>query len=95
MADSPVDTALAETLAEVLESCLPDDNGEYDDDTPLVLANVIARLRALASVPARSPDGWQEFRCAHSHRWQSEDKPTRCPVCNTSTFRSAGDGDEQ
>lgn len=53
----PVDTALAEMLAETLESCLPDENGEYDDDTPLVLANVIARLRAPAAVPARSPDG--------------------------------------
>jgi hypothetical protein len=41
-----------------------------------------------AITPLRGPvKGWTVWICAHTHRWQSEDKSTRCPVCGTTTFK--------
>jgi hypothetical protein len=30
---------------------------------------------------------WHEYECAHEHRWWSAPTSTRCPVCNTSTYK--------
>lgn len=40
------------------------------------------------TVPAvRRAFGWKQWICANTHRWMSEDKSTRCPVCGTTTFK--------
>ena len=30
-----------------------------------------------------------EYVCAHDHKWHTLGLPTRCPMCNTSTFAAS------
>lgn len=50
------------------------------DDTP----DAKAAQSANADAPVRD---WHEYVCAHDHRWWSAPTSTRCPVCNTSTYK--------
>jgi len=58
-------------------------------DTATALETELVAQRDV--VAARN--GWVEHICGHSHRWCSEDKSTRCPVCGTTTFKEAKSAD--